>query len=190
MGRAGGSEGTGEIPAERGECGQAAAGGALRGRRGPGGARVPRGPAGGAGPALRKSRSAASSRRRCGNSRLGAGLSPLAAAPGLSALPRRLPERLRGGRDGALASPTDPGLDLRGSSRRRNTQESSVGVVSVSVARGWLRTQAEQHIPPHKPRTCAGVEEELPQQRPRREQNLRSSKSVSPASVYTLRTNR
>lgn len=109
MGRARGSEGTGEIPAERGECGQAAAGGALRGKRGPGGARVPRGPAGGAGPALRKSRSAASSRRRCGNSRLGAGLSPLAAAPGLSALPA----------PPARAAPGRPGRSSRLSHRSR-----------------------------------------------------------------------
>lgn len=55
----------------------------------PGAPRVPRGLAGGAGSALRKPRSAASSRRRCGNSRLGAGLSPLAATPGRSALPAR-----------------------------------------------------------------------------------------------------
>lgn len=52
---------------------------------GPGGAErgVPGGPSG-AGPALRKPRSAASSRRRRGNSRLPAGLSPPLATPGLS----------------------------------------------------------------------------------------------------------
>lgn len=89
-----GERGEREAPRARGKS-RLREGNAGRGcRRGAEERRVPagRGSLGGlagraGGPALRKPRSAASSRRRCGNSRLGAGLSLPLATLGLSALP-------------------------------------------------------------------------------------------------------